>query len=505
MPRSQDPLTFTVRLSAASVTGVIRVFQTPQRTMLPDEPGDLFGSQDAVPVADTSQPRHGGEPGAGPTAAPLADRLRPSSLDEFAGQGHLVGPGRLVRRILEGGDLPSLILWGPPGTGKTTLAKLIAAATAADFIALSAVLSGVKEVRRIAEEAARRRQYGRSTILFIDEIHRFNKAQQDAFLPFVESGDLTLVGATTENPSFEIVAPLLSRCKVLTLQSLEQDALEEILRRALETPAPRGLAGLGLVISDELVAAIAVFADGDARVALTTLDLAAQIALDDVADGAEEPGTITKDAVREAMQSRVLRYDKAGEEHFNLISALHKSVRNSDADAALYWLTRMIEGGEDPVYLARRLLRMASEDIGLADPQALPLAVAALQSVQAVGLPECVLALAEVAIYLSLAPKSNALYTGYSSARRDVTETANEPVPLHLRNAPTRLMKDLGYGEGYEYAHDLEEGVADMRCLPESLQRRHYYRPTRRGFEAELDRRMKRVVEEREKRRKRKS
>ena len=468
--------------------------------MLPDEPGDLFSSRDDPPGAGASKPTSAGPPG--PTAAPLADRLRPASLDEFAGQGHLVGPGKLVRRILEGGELPSMILWGPPGTGKTTLAKLIATATSADFIALSAVLSGVKDVRRVAEEAARRRHYGRSTILFIDEIHRFNKAQQDAFLPFVESGDLTLVGATTENPSFEIVSPLLSRCKVLTLESLDQEALEEILRRALDTPAPRGLAGLGLETSDDLIAAIALFADGDARIALTTIDLAAQIALDDVVAGTEGPFTITEEAVREAMQSRVLRYDKAGEEHFNLISALHKSVRNSDADASLYWLTRMIEGGEDPVYLARRLLRMASEDIGLADPQALPLAVAALQSVQAVGLPECVLALAEVAVYLSLAHKSNALYTGYSSARRDVSETANEPVPLHLRNAPTRLMKDLGYGKNYEYAHDIDGGVADMRCLPESLRNRHYYRPTGRGFEAELDRRMRRVAEARARRRK---
>ena len=424
------------------------------------------------------------------TPSPLAERMRPRTVDEFIGQAHVAAPGKLVRQIIDGAELASIVLWGPPGSGKTTLARIIANATQADFVGLSAVLSGVREVRSVAQDAARHRRLGRRTILFIDEIHRFNKAQQDAFLPFLETGDLVLIGATTENPALELVSPLLSRCRVIQLQPLSADDLQQILRRALDTEAPRGLGGSGVAASDELLEDIAVFADGDARVALTALEIAANIAL-------RGDGVIGAEAAKEAMQNRMVRFDKGGEEHFNLISAVHKSIRNSDADAALYWLVRMLEGGVEPRYLARRLIRIASEDIGLAAPQALPVALAAFEAVERIGLPECNLALAQATVYLALAPKSNALYRAYATARADVTEGENPPVPLHLRNAVTPLLGEWGYGDGYRYAHNEEDGVSDMSCLPEPLAERTYYEPTDRGFEAELAERLRRLVEQR--------
>ncbi len=424
------------------------------------------------------------------TPSPLAERMRPRTVDEFIGQAHVAAPGKLVRQIIDGAELASIVLWGPPGSGKTTLARIIANATQADFVALSAVLSGVREVRSVAQDAARHRRLGRRTILFIDEIHRFNKAQQDAFLPFLETGDLVLIGATTENPALELVSPLLSRCRVIQLQALSADDLKQILRRALDSESPRGLGGVGVASADELLEDIAVFADGDARVALTTLEIAANIAL-------RGDGVIGAEAAKEAMQSRMVRFDKGGEEHFNLISAVHKSIRNSDADAALYWLVRMLEGGVEPRYVARRLIRIASEDIGLAAPQALPVALAAFDAVERIGLPECNLALVQATVYLALAPKSNALYRAYAAARADVTEGENPPVPMHLRNAVTPLPGEWGYGDGYRYAHDEEDGVSDMSCLPERLAERAYYEPTDRGFEAELAERLRRLVEQR--------
>ena len=420
--------------------------------------------------------------GANDGSAPLAERMRPRTLDEFVGQDALVGPGRPLRQAIEEDRLQSIILWGPPGTGKTTLARVIAAVTRAHFISFSAVLSGIKEIRAVMTEAEEaRRRMGRRTILFIDEIHRFNKAQQDAFLPRVEAGDIVLIGATTENPSFEVNSALLSRSKVYVLMPLESEGLITILRRALRDPN-RGLGALNIQADDEALAGIARYANGDARVALNILELAAATAA--------STGRIDPALVAELAQSRALLYDKTGEEHYNLISALHKSMRNSDPDASVYWLARMLEAGEDPLYVARRLVRFASEDIGNADPQALTVAVAAKDAVHFVGMPEGNTALAQAVIYLAAAPKSNAVYRAYLEAADAAIHEAAEPVPLHLRNAPTGLMKELGYGKGYKYAHDEEAGVSQMECLPPAHRSRRFYEPTERGFEAEIRKRL---------------
>jgi putative ATPase len=414
--------------------------------------------------------------------APLADRVRPRTLDEILGQDEVLGPGRPLRRAIEQDLLRSLILWGPPGSGKTTLAHVIRRTTRAHFEAMSAVLSGVREVREILRAAAeRRRREGRRTIVLIDEIHRFNKAQQDALLAHVESGDIVLIGATTENPSFEVNAALLSRSRVVVLKPLGEGDLLRVLQQALDD-RERGLGGLDADVADDALRFLAGASDGDARTALNVLELAVTTA-PAAADGRR---SVDLEGMRQAFARKALLYDRAGEEHFNLISALHKSVRNSDADAGLYWLARMLEAGEDPLYVARRLVRFASEDVGLADPQALVLAMAAQQAVHFVGLPEGALALAELVVYLAAAPKSNAVYAAYGEATRDALETRAEPVPLWIRNAPTRLMKDLGYGRGYRYAHDEAEGVAAMDCLPEGLVGRRYYRPTDRGDEKAL-------------------
>ncbi len=416
--------------------------------------------------------------------APLADRMRPQTLEEFVGQEHLVGPGQPLRVLIENDELTSMILWGPPGSGKTTLARLIARLTRCDFVAFSAVLAGIKEIKQVMANAERLRQAGRRTIVFVDEIHRFNKAQQDAFLPYVEAGDIVLIGATTENPSFEVIGPLLSRAKVYVLKALTTEQLEGLLRRALAEPE-RGLLELNPNVTGELLHQIATYANGDARVAYNTLEAA-------VLGSAPSDGrrTVTREVLENVMQRRLLLYDKAGEEHFNLISALHKSVRNSDPDAALYWLGRMLEAGEDPLYVARRLVRMASEDIGLADPQALPVTLSAMQAVDFIGMPEGALALAEAAVYLALAPKSNALYAGYGKVREDVARTLAEPVPLHLRNPVTPLMKDIGYGQGYQYAHDFDDKTTGMQCLPDALRHRRYFLPTDEGFEKKLKQRL---------------
>jgi putative ATPase len=418
---------------------------------------------------------------------PLADRMRPRNFDEFVGQEHLVGPGKALRTLVERDDTGSLILWGPPGTGKTTLAKIIAAMTKAEFIEFSAVLSGIKEIKQVMMEAERARQYGTRTIVFVDEIHRFNKAQQDAFLPYVEKGSIRLIGASTENPSFEIISALLSRCRVYVLKPLAEDEIVALLRRALGDKE-RGLGALDVLAGDEVLARIASYSSGDARSAYNVLEVAAAIARQNAANGTS--ANITDEIVQDALQKRILLYDKSGEQHYNLISALHKSVRNSDPDAALYWLGRMLEAGEDALYIARRLVRMAVEDIGLADPQALSLCMAARDAVDFIGMPEGNLALAEAAVYLSVAPKSNALYTAYGEVQQDVERTAAEPVPMHLRNAPTGLMKGLGYGSGYQYAHDLESKVAQMQCLPDNLRERIYYRPTAEGTEKRIRERL---------------
>ena len=415
-------------------------------------------------------------------AGPLADRMRPRTLDEVVGQDHLLGPGRVLRAALERGELHSMILWGPPGSGKTTLASLMAHVTGARFVAFSAVLSGVKEIRQVVGEAETERARRRHrTILFVDEIHRFNRGQQDAFLPHVEKGTIVLIGATTENPSFEVNGALLSRCRVYVLRPLGEPEIMEILRRAL-ADRERGLGDAGLRVADDALAHIARRATGDARAALNVLELAAQLA----APGAE----ITVATIREASQRRTLLYDKSGEEHYNLISALHKSLRDSDPDASLYWMTRMLDSGEDPLYVARRLVRFASEDVGNADPQALTLTLAAKEAYDFLGSPEGELALAQATLYLALAPKSNAAYVAYNEARADVEAAPAEPVPLHIRNAPTSLMKNLGYGEGYQYAHDAPDARVAQEHLPDSLRGRRYYRPTDRGLEVELSRRL---------------
>jgi putative ATPase len=435
------------------------------------------------------------EENAGDRGQPLAERMRPRTLDEFTGQEALLGPGKPLRNQIERDDIGSMILWGPPGCGKTTLARLIARTTHSEFAAFSAVLTGIKEIKEVMAAAEHTRRAGRRTIVFIDEVHRFNKAQQDAFLPHVEAGNITLIGATTENPSFEVIAPLLSRTRVYVLQALNTEQIEGLLRRALADPV-RGLGNENIVISDEAIQHIAIFSGGDGRAAYNTLEAGVRAATPD-SNGTR---SITKELLAELLQRKFLLYDKSGEEHYNLISALHKSVRNSDPDAALYWLVRMLESGEDPLYVARRLVRMASEDIGLAEPGALAVTIAAMQAAEFVGPPEGNLALAQAAVYLSLAPKSNALYVGYGRVTDDLENTRAEPVPMHLRNAATGLMKNIGYGKGYQYAHDMEEKVADMPCLPESLAGKTYYRPTDQGFEARLRTRMEEIRHMKERR-----
>jgi putative ATPase len=424
------------------------------------------------------------EPSQSKGGRPLADRMRPQTLDEFAGQEHILGPGKPLRLQIERDDPGSIIFWGPPGSGKTTLAKIIAHVTKAEFIEFSAVLSGIKEIKQVMADAEKARAYGTRTILFIDEIHRFNRAQQDAFLPHVERGNIRLIGATTENPSFEINGALLSRCRVYILRPLTEDQIIMLLMRALADDE-RGLGKMKLGTSEDVLRRIAAYASGDARAAYNVLEVAAATAVDG--------GEITEQIIQDTVQKRILLYDKAGEEHYNLISALHKSVRNSDVDASLYWLARMLEAGEDPLYIARRAVRMASEDIGLAAPEALNLCLSAKDAIEFLGMPEANLALAQAVAYLALAPKSNALYTAYGSVLEDVEKTAAEPVPLNIRNAVTPLMKQVGYGEGYQYAHDLESKVADMDCLPDNLRGRRYYHPTIEGREKILGERLEEI------------
>ena len=418
---------------------------------------------------------------------PLPERMRPRSLDEFAGQTHLVGAGKPLRLAIEGGEPGSMIFWGPPGTGKTTLAKIIAKTTSATFIEFSAVTSGIKEIKQVMVDAERGAAHGLRTILFVDEIHRFNKAQQDAFLPYVERGALRLIGATTENPSFEVNAALLSRCRVYVLQSISDEEIVALLQRAL-TDEERGLGTLHLTAESDALATIAAFSNGDARYALNALETAAHLL------GGRGEATLTKQVIADALQQRTLLYDKGGEQHYDLISALHKSVRNSDADASIYWLRRMLAAGEDPMYIARRVVRMAVEDIGLAAPEALNLTLSAQQAMHLLGSPEGELALAQAVVYLALAPKSNAVYVAFNEAMADVNATGAQPAPLHLRNAPTRLLKDLGYGKDYQYAHDLPGRVSAMQCLPKGLEDRRYYRPTDQGRERQLAQRMDEIA-----------
>jgi len=423
---------------------------------------------------------------ASPVAQPLAARLRPRTLDDFAGQEHLCGPGKILRRLIESDNITSMIFWGPPGVGKTTLARIIAHHTKARFIDFSAVTSGIKEIRTVMQQAEDNRLYGERTIVFVDEIHRFNKAQQDAFLPFVEKGSIILIGATTENPSFEINGALLSRCRVFVLQPLKPPDLVQILQHALRSP--EGLGGQKIKIMPEMLELVANFANGDARAALSTLEM---VVLNGDLNG--EVTTVTEETLKQCLSKKSLLYDKKGEEHYNLISALHKSMRNSDPDAAVYWLARMLEAGEDPLYVARRIIRFASEDVGLADSRALDVAVSAFQSCHYLGMPECTVHLTEAVVYMSLAPKSNALYTAYESAKQDALEHLAEPVPLVIRNGTTKLMREVGYGKNYQYAHDTDAKLTDMQCLPDSLLGREYYRPTEEGNEVRYKERLAQI------------
>lgn len=422
---------------------------------------------------------------------PLASRLRPGSLDEFVGQEHLVGEGKLLRRLIESDSISSMIFWGPPGVGKTTLARIIAKHTQSSFIDFSAVTSGIKEIREVMKQAENNRVFGEKTILFVDEIHRFNKSQQDAFLPFVEKGSIILIGATTENPSFEINGALLSRCKVFVLNPLDTKDIVVLLKNAIKSP--KGLGSLNIDLSDDCLELIASFSNGDARSALSTLEMV-------VNNSEEKDGLIHVDSktIEQCTQKKSLLYDKKGDEHYNLISALHKSMRNSDPDAAVYWLARMLEAGEDPLYVARRIIRFASEDIGLADPRALSIANDAYTASHYIGMPECSVNLTQAVIYMSMAPKSNALYIAYETAKKDALEQLAEPVPLHIRNAPTKLMEELHYGEGYQYAHDTKEKITTMQCLPDSLKNREYYLPGNQGTEKQYSKRLNEIKKWRE-------